>query len=294
MTTVGLAHAPMPFEPGSPEDHEELQLLAEEYDALPLVQELREEYRFDLETNSRIPAWNEWVAYRGLSDPTSTSASVERRANMLSTGPLRGSRGLAAQSVFWNEQEKIAMVFINFGEAVCGWPGVVHGGAIATVMDEALARVAMRCTAGRDIVTANLKIDYRDKVQPGQWYVLVAQLTDAAEGQAENTESQQQAAVERHPTTFTSAPVSSTPQAPLPQESASKSEQVESIKKSTDRKKYIEGALICVSEYGPTKADIFNPHPDDTNSSPTHVHALGHALYVVPKNFEVGSAPEEF
>ena len=198
LTTEGLTRAPLPFEPGSPEDHEELQLLAEEHDSLPLVQDLRALFHTNPSSNSRERVWKEWVAYRGLSDPTSTDASVERRENGLSTGPLKGSQGLAAQSVFYNDSTGQVIVFVNFGEGTCGWPGVVHGGAIATVMDESLGRVcaksvardvsAARNTLDRDsenvkdrsIVTAQLDLKYTEQVEPGQWFVLMTQLGEGS------------------------------------------------------------------------------------------------------------------
>ena len=294
MTTVGLSYGPMPSPPGSPEDHEELQILAQEYDALPLVQELRNETRFDLSTNTRVSSWKEWVAYKAFSDPTSPIASAERRANMLSTGPLRGSQGLAAQSVFWNEHEKTAVVFINFGEAMCGWPGIVHGGAIATVMDETLGRVAGRC-AKKSIVTASLKVDYLDKVEPGQWYVLFAQLTDLEQYGAVNASAQPNAQAQRPPTSFASEPdqpadtVATDAAAPQPPLGL----QVEL--KNSDRKKYIEGMLLCVSEFGPSKVDILEPRVDDAGNPSAHLHATGQALYVVPKNADqVRPEAEEF
>lgn len=166
----------LPLEPGSLEDAGYLQQLTAEYENLPLVQQLREEIAVDQVTGARAPAWREWAAYRALWDPTSTIASIERRKNTLTTGPCAGSAGLAAQSIFYNERTQTLILFVNFGAGTCGWPGVVHGGAIATVLDEGLGRVALRSTVERAAVTANLEIEYKEKVLPGQWYVLYAQL----------------------------------------------------------------------------------------------------------------------
>lgn len=92
----------MPATPGSEEDVEELSLLAEELDALPLVQELREQVH---EVDGVLqPVWREWVAYSGMKD---------RRASRLTTGPLAGSAGLAAQVVFWNESKKELLLFVG-------------------------------------------------------------------------------------------------------------------------------------------------------------------------------------
>ncbi|KAI9701211.1 MAG: hypothetical protein M1836_001880 [Candelina mexicana] len=115
---------PLPV-PHSPEDILFLQKLSSDADNLPIVQELR----------SKSSLWKEWDAYSSM-----TAAEKERR---FSSGPMGGSRGLGLQRIFWNEAEKKAISVIFFGGALSGWPGVTHGGAIATVMDESLGRVAI-------------------------------------------------------------------------------------------------------------------------------------------------------
>jgi acyl-coenzyme A thioesterase PaaI-like protein len=57
---------------------------------------------------------------------------------------MAGSAGLAVQRVFWDEEKQCATTVVWFGSGMAGWPGVVHGGALATVMDESLGRVAVR------------------------------------------------------------------------------------------------------------------------------------------------------
>lgn len=51
------------------------------------------------------------------------------------------------------------MVFL--GRGLEGWPGLVHGGALATVIDENMGRAAVRTFPERTGVTANLQINYR-------------------------------------------------------------------------------------------------------------------------------------
>lgn len=51
------------------------------------------------------------------------------------------------------------MVFL--GPGLEGWPTIVHGGALATVIDENLGRVAVRTFPERTGVTANLQVNYR-------------------------------------------------------------------------------------------------------------------------------------
>ncbi|RJE19702.1 thioesterase family [Aspergillus sclerotialis] len=96
--------------------------------------------------------------------------SEEERAHRLSSGPLRGSRGLALQRVFWNEKEKKTISFVYFGDGLDGWLKVTHGGALATMLDENMGRVAVRTFPERTGVTANLNINYRSPALTGFLY----------------------------------------------------------------------------------------------------------------------------
>jgi len=64
----------------------------------------------------------------------------EERQSML--GAMRGTRGMGVQRAFWNAraEEMVAVVWIGGG--LSGWPGIAHGGAIATVFEEVMARMA--------------------------------------------------------------------------------------------------------------------------------------------------------
>ena len=78
------------------------------------------------------------------------------------------------QRVFWNEGQNAAVIVIRFGHAVCGWINTTHGGAIATILDESLGRVALRSFPAGTGVTANLNINYRQRVRPDRFYFLTA------------------------------------------------------------------------------------------------------------------------
>lgn len=116
---------PLPV-PGSDHDAVLLDALHAQADALPIVRELR----------AHAADWKEWPAYSAIRSP--------HREHRLSTGPMAGARGLGVQRVFWNEREQRAISVMYFGGGLSGWPGVVHGGTVATVMDESLGRVAIR------------------------------------------------------------------------------------------------------------------------------------------------------
>ena len=55
---------------------------------------------------------------------------------------MRGARGIGAERVFWNRADDTLIAVIWFGGALCGWPGVVHGGALATEMAAKLSLAA--------------------------------------------------------------------------------------------------------------------------------------------------------
>lgn len=128
--------------------------------------------------------------------------------------------------------------FINFGPACAGWPNVVHGGAIATIADEALGRVAVRRTEEHTVVTASLEMKYTAKVEPGMWFVWAAAM--------------------------------------------------DSRKVSTERKKYVQGKLVCCSEVAPSLV------PESVMLGDVHVHAEAKGLFVVPKAVEVQEIPDDF
>ncbi|KAG9595265.1 hypothetical protein KCV01_g9988, partial [Aureobasidium melanogenum] len=55
---------------------------------------------------------------------------------------LAGARSMGVQRVFWNEKEHELVAVVWFGGAMSGWPGVAHGGGIATVLADKMALAA--------------------------------------------------------------------------------------------------------------------------------------------------------
>jgi acyl-coenzyme A thioesterase PaaI-like protein len=53
---------------------------------------------------------------------------------------------------------------------------MIHGGALAIVLDESLGAVALRSTPARTGVTANLDINYRAPVYSGNFYSVHSRL----------------------------------------------------------------------------------------------------------------------
>ena len=54
---------------------------------------------------------------------------------------MAGTRGLGVQRAFWNAATRELIAVVWFGGALSGWPGLAHGGAIATVFDEGFSRI---------------------------------------------------------------------------------------------------------------------------------------------------------
>ncbi len=68
-----------------------------------------------------------------------------------------------------------------------GYPGVVHGGIVASMLDEMVSRAAMIGQANRFMMTAKLEIRYRKPVPTGAALHLQAQLTRLVERMATAT-----------------------------------------------------------------------------------------------------------
>lgn len=97
---------------------------------------------------------------------------------------MGGSRGLGGyQRIFHNAStgEFVSVVWI--GGALAGWPSIVHGGLIATVMDESMGRCAIAKFPARTGVTANLDFNYRAPAVTNAFYVVRA--WPVAEGSTE-------------------------------------------------------------------------------------------------------------
>ncbi|KAK8008477.1 Bcfmp10 [Apiospora marii] len=141
---LSISPPPLPAQ-GTPEDQYILSGIRERAAKLPLVQRL-----------SADPAWETWEAYddRG---PTNSA----KRQGSVTAGSLAGSKGLAYQRVFWHRDTGELVNVVYFGGGTAGWPGVVHGGALATVLDET-----------RTGVTARLELNYKKPTVTNAFYTV--------------------------------------------------------------------------------------------------------------------------
>ena len=118
-----------PSDPNSPDSLAYTANLERTLQSLPVLQSLR--------TAPDADDWYEVRPYQNFPE--------ERRVNNLSAGALRGPGKLALTPMVrarWDETESV--VIVHVGRGLCGHDGIVHGGLLATLLDESLARTVRR------------------------------------------------------------------------------------------------------------------------------------------------------
>ncbi|OAK98755.1 thioesterase family protein [Phaeosphaeriaceae sp. SRC1lsM3a] len=100
------------------------------------------------------------------------------RAQNLTGGTLLGPDKIAVPPLQFTTTDGSSFVSLQYlGPALCGHPGIVHGGLLATLLDEGLARCCFPALPNKVAVTASLKIDYKAPCMAGQVIVLRAETT---------------------------------------------------------------------------------------------------------------------
>jgi hypothetical protein len=117
---------PPPSDPTSPASQAYTTSLENTLQALPLLASLRVQQDAD--------EWYETRPYKNLPE--------ERRVNNLTGGALNGPGKLALHPlVRARRDESEAVAFIHVGRGLCGHDGIIHGGLLATLLDDSLARI---------------------------------------------------------------------------------------------------------------------------------------------------------
>jgi acyl-coenzyme A thioesterase PaaI-like protein len=97
----------------------------------------------------------------------------ERRVNSLTAGSLRGPGKLALWPLIRvKKDESENYVFVHLGRGLCGHDGIIHGGLLATLLDESLGRTAIHNLPERVGVTAQLTLKYRAPTMADQFVVI--------------------------------------------------------------------------------------------------------------------------
>lgn len=131
--------------PGSREDNLILQSLGQDADRLDIVQSLRKQ-SFNLHSDAPITGTGStdglkakgWVE---VEVDVANDAKVDELGSKGILGAISGTRGLGVQRAFQNAETKELVAVVWIGGGLAGWPSVAHGGAIATIFEESMARM---------------------------------------------------------------------------------------------------------------------------------------------------------
>ncbi|KAI3332165.1 adenylylsulfate kinase [Xylariaceae sp. AK1471] len=100
------------------------------------------------------------------------------RSHHLTAGVLSGPGRLVVPPLVFLEDNGKSLVSIAYlGSELCGHPGIIHGGLMATLLDEGLARCCFAALPHKVGMTANLNINYRAPTKADSYVVLRATTT---------------------------------------------------------------------------------------------------------------------
>ncbi|KAL2834692.1 HotDog domain-containing protein [Aspergillus pseudoustus] len=121
------------------------------------------------------PAVIESTLYGGIPPPI--------RDNMFSWCHVRGPGRMTVEPLVFSDKESQTMsVVFHLGDGVAGYPGLVAGGVIATIMDEVLSRCSLIGKERHVAVTERLDIQYLVPLSTAEFYILEARVADSGEG----------------------------------------------------------------------------------------------------------------
>ena len=104
------------------------------------------------------------------------------REHNLTAGALAGPGKLEVPPLQFVEKNGMGGITIFYiGTDLCGHPSLIHGGAMATLLDEALARCSFQALPNKIGMTANLNINYRKPLPAGS-FAIIRSVTTKVEG----------------------------------------------------------------------------------------------------------------
>lgn len=115
------------------------------------------------------PAWTESRPY--LRYPES------QKKHSLTAGTLLGPGKIPVPPVVFCEEGKKLVSISYLGTDLCGYVGIIHGGMLATLLDEGLARCGFAALPNKIGVTASLTVNYKKPAPAGCFVVLKAETT---------------------------------------------------------------------------------------------------------------------
>ncbi|KAF7978660.1 hypothetical protein HWV62_45182 [Athelia sp. TMB] len=95
------------------------------------------------------------------------------RAHTFTAGTLRGPGKLALPAlVRVRRDESESLVLVHLGRDLCGHDGIVHGGMLAALLDEALGRTGVLSLPGGVGFTASMTVEYRSQTRADQFVAI--------------------------------------------------------------------------------------------------------------------------
>ncbi|GJJ13031.1 hypothetical protein Clacol_007280 [Clathrus columnatus] len=158
---------PRPTPPPPPENSEEANRITarieKELNELEVLRKCRE-----------APDASEWYEARPY-----VSIPPERLANHFTGGVIRGPTKIAVPPLVRSRKDETeTWVFLHLGTGICGHEGIIHGGLLATLLDEGCARPAFLSFPSRVAVTANLNLNFRAPTKADQFVIMKTKLVE--------------------------------------------------------------------------------------------------------------------
>ncbi|KAB5515340.1 HotDog domain-containing protein [Coniochaeta sp. 2T2.1] len=107
-----------------------------------------------------------------------SGALWDSQTQNLISGTLIGPGKVETAPYAWTEAEGKSYVQICYiGPRLCGYPGVTHGGFLATLLDECFLRCCLAAVPHTVMMTANLDINYKAPTRARQYIVVRVNVT---------------------------------------------------------------------------------------------------------------------
>lgn len=201
--TVRNFAAPYPLPlPGTREDELALQALTADIEKLDIVKTMRAQ-GYHLHSDSPVSALGDgghkgWVELDFQTNLTESKEDWGKKTRTLTAESMAGFKGLGVQRAFWNTETKELVAVVWIGGALSGWPGMAHGGAIATLCEDCMSRMVagpnasigaplhlfyfVRCQFLTDVADSiepptSVSVTYAKPTMAANFYVLRASFT---------------------------------------------------------------------------------------------------------------------
>ncbi|GES56803.1 thioesterase family protein [Aspergillus terreus] len=120
-----------------------------------------------------------YLRSKGLSESRYyQNVPISMEQEMFSVGSLLGPSKLPVRPLaFYEAGGGSFFLVLYIGGGLAGYPGMIHGGVLATIMDEGMAGCASASLPRRVAVTLELNVNYRRPAPTESFYVLKARAT---------------------------------------------------------------------------------------------------------------------